>query len=73
MCCSLNREAWLTLITEKNVIIIIVKYIRFQYKHLQKTIPNDGLNGNESLCCHVLMGMKPAASEWSKISLIVTC
>ena len=29
------------LITEKNVIIAIVKYIQFQYKHLQKTIPND--------------------------------
>ena len=22
-----------------------------------------GLNGNEALCCHVLMGMKPVASH----------
>ena len=32
-----------------------------------------GLNGNEALCCHVLMGIKPAASDWSMISRIATC
>ena len=26
-----------------------------------------GLNGNEALYCRVLMGMKPAASDWSTI------
>ena len=30
------------------------------------------LNGNEALCCHFLMGMKPAASDWSTISRIAT-
>ena len=31
-----------------------------------------GLNGNEALCCRVLMGTKPAASDWSTISHIAT-
>ena len=32
-----------------------------------------GLNGNKALCCCVLMGMKPAVSDWSTISCIATC
>ena len=31
-----------------------------------------GLNGNEALCCRVLIGMKPMASDWSTISGIET-
>ena len=30
------------------------------------------LNDNEALCCREFMGMKPAASDWSTVSRIVT-
>ena len=29
-----------------------------------------GLNGNEALCCCVLMGKKPTASDWSMIAAL---
>ena len=46
---------------EKNVISSLL------YTYLSSTL---GLNGNEALCCHVLMGMKP--KDLSTISRIAT-
>ena len=71
MCCSPNREPvpaathyhnWAKH-TDENVISPLL------YTFLSST---PGLNGNEALCCHVLMGMKPTASDWSTISRIAT-
>ena len=49
--------------TEINVISSLV------YTILSST---PGLNGNESLCCCVLMGMKPRVSDWSTVSHFTT-
>ena len=49
--------------TEKNVISSL------SYTFLSST---KGLNDNEALCCCVLMGMKPEASDLSTISRIAT-
>ena len=60
MCCSglgcntLSHEGLANVATEKNVILSLL------YTFFSSTL---GLNGNEALCCCVLMGMKPAA-KW---------
>ena len=62
-CYTLSHEGLAKVNTEKNVISSLL------YTFLSNT---QGLNGNEALCCRVLMGMKPAASDWSMISRIET-
>ena len=72
MCCSPNREAvwaatpyytqaWQMLIKGKECYIVIVIYFPFRHKHYWPDI-----NVNEATCCYVLMGMKPAASDWKR-------
>ena len=63
VCNTLSHEGFANVNTEKNVLSSLL------YTFLNST---PGLNGNEALCCSVLMGMKPAASDWSMISRIVT-
>ena len=87
MCCSMNCEtvraatqyhtqAWQKLScntlsqlglanvnTENNVLSSLL------YTFLSRT---PGLNGNEALCCCILMGMKSMASDLSTISRIAT-
>ena len=59
-CCNtLTHECLANVDTENNVILSLL-YTFFSSKM--------GLNGNEALCCCVLMGMKPATSDWSMIS-----
>ena len=53
-CNTLSHEALANINTENNVILSLF------YIFLSST---PGLNDNEALCCHVLMGMKPAASD----------
>ena len=60
---TFTLEGLANVYTEENVISSLL------YTFLSST---PGLNGNEALCCHVLMGMKPTASDWSTISRIAT-
>ena len=61
MCSSPNWEGLANFNTEKNILSSLLYACTFL-----SNIP--GLNGNEARCCPVLMGMKPAASDWSMIS-----
>ena len=72
MCYSPNREAvrdathYHTRLgkrkNEKNVILSLL------YTFFNRILV---LKDKEALCCHVLIGMKPAASYWSTINRIV--
>ena len=62
-CNTLSHEVFTKVNTEKNVISSLLNTF------LSST---PGLNGNEALCCRVLMGMMPAVSDWSMISRIAT-
>ena len=62
-CNTESHEGMANVNMEKNVILSLL------YTFLSRT---PGLNGNEALCCRVLTGMKPAASDWSMISRIAT-
>ena len=56
MCCNtLSHSGLANVNIEKNVVSPLL------YTFLSST---PGLNGNEAICCHVLMGIKPAASDW---------
>ena len=62
-CNTLSHEGLANVNTEKDILSSLL------YTFISSTL---GLNGNEALCCLVLMEMKPAASDWSKISHIAT-
>ena len=64
--------------------MVIEIVLSFFIKHSRRYIltcrrcPLAGLNGNEALCCHILMGMKPSASDWpvnvfNEVLMICTC
>ena len=62
-CNTLSHEGLVKVNTENNVIWSLL------YNFLSSA---QGLNGNEALCCRVLMGTKPTGSDWLTISCIVT-
>ena len=62
-CNTLSHSDLANVNMEKSVILSLL------YTFLSSTL---GLNGNEALCCRVLMGMKPWASDLSTISRSAT-
>ena len=62
-CNTLSHEGLANVNTENNVLSSLLYTFPFS---------TPDLNGNEALCCRVLMGMKPGASDWTTISCIAT-
>ena len=57
-CNTFSHKVLANVNTEKNVLSSLL------YTSLSST---PGLNGNEALCCRLLMAMRPGASDWSTI------